>query len=50
MGGEGAARLRKGGGNSGEVVRVGLTLAVIGAAIGVGGIIYGILWLLAALE
>jgi hypothetical protein len=37
-------------GGYGESVRVGLTLAVIGAAIGIGGIIYGVLWLLAALE
>jgi hypothetical protein len=31
-------------------MRLGLTLAVIGAAIGIGGIIYAVLWLLAALE
>ena len=29
---------------------LGLTFAVIGAAIGVGGIIYAVLWLLAALD
>ena len=30
------------------MVRLGLTLAVIGATIGIGGIIYAVLWLLAA--
>jgi hypothetical protein len=42
--------VRKGGGSYGEGVRLGLTLAFIGAAIGIGGIVYGVLWLLAALE
>jgi hypothetical protein len=40
----------KGGGSYGEGVRLGLMLASIGAAIGIGGIVYGVLWLLAALE
>jgi hypothetical protein len=32
------------------MVRLGLTLVVIGAAIGIPGIIYGVLWLLAVME
>jgi hypothetical protein len=31
-------------------VRLGSMLAVIGAAIGIAGIIYGVLWLLAVME
>ena len=37
-------------GGYGEDVRVGLALAVIGAAIGVAGIVYAVLWLLAVAE
>ena len=42
--------MRRAAGSSGEDVRVGLALAVIGAVIGVVGIVYAVLWFLAVAE